>query len=501
MLDVVRDARWGRVEETIGEDPYLVGTVASAYIPGLESADVVATLKHFVGYSASKGGRNLAPVSIGPRELADVLLPPFEMAVRESGVRWVMNAYTDMDGVATAADPALLTGLLRDTWGFDGTVVADYFAIGFLKLLHGVAADWVDAGRLALAAGIDVELPTVKAFGAAFVLAVEDGRVDAALVDRALRRVLRQKAGLGLLDADWSAVPSALDGIESDPTEALRGRVDLDPPDNRALARRLAEEAVVLLRTTARCRSRAAPDRGDRPERRRRVRGARVLLVPGAHRRAAPGCRWASSLPTLFEALAPSSPAPRYPLHAGTTVDGGETDGIAAAVALASAPMSWCSPSATGPACSAAAPAARAATPRVCALPGAQQRAARGRPRTRDARSSSCCWPGGPMRSAPRGGCGGRRSCRPSSPGEEGDRRHRRGAQRSGEPERAAAGGHPGAPALSRPRTSPPRSRAAGEVSTIDPTPAYRVRARPRLLHVRVVGVAVRIRRRCRRRG
>ena len=104
MLDVVRDARWGRVEETIGEDPYLVGTIGTAYVQGLQSAGIVATLKHFVGYSASRAGRNLAPVSIGPRELADVLLPPFEMAIREGGARSVMHAYTDIDGVPSAAD-------------------------------------------------------------------------------------------------------------------------------------------------------------------------------------------------------------------------------------------------------------------------------------------------------------------------------------------------------------------------------------------------------------
>src|SRR6187402_1610015 len=159
VLDVVRDARWGRVEETIGEDPYLVGTIATAYIQGVESAGVIATLKHFVGYSASKGGRNLAPVSVGPRELADVLLPPFEMAIRESGVRSVMNSYTDIDGVPTAADSRLLTELLRDIWGFEGTVVADYFSVGFLAALHGVVAegDWGAAAALALTAGIDVE--------------------------------------------------------------------------------------------------------------------------------------------------------------------------------------------------------------------------------------------------------------------------------------------------------------------------------------------------------
>ena len=113
VLDVVRDARWGRVEETIGEDPLLVGTIGAAYVRGLEGAGIISTLKHFVGYSASKAGRNLAPVSIGGRELADVLLPPFEHALRDGGARSVMNAYTDLDGVPSAADPDLLTGLLR----------------------------------------------------------------------------------------------------------------------------------------------------------------------------------------------------------------------------------------------------------------------------------------------------------------------------------------------------------------------------------------------------
>ena len=164
VLDVTRDPRWGRTEETIGEDPYLVGAIASAYIQGMESAGVIATLKHFVGYSASKAGRNLAPVSMGLRELADVMLPPFEMAVRESGVRSVMHSYADVDGVPAAANEQLLTGLLRDTWGFDGTVVADYFGIGFLKILHGVAGTWGEAAILALRAGVDVELPGVKTY-------------------------------------------------------------------------------------------------------------------------------------------------------------------------------------------------------------------------------------------------------------------------------------------------------------------------------------------------
>ncbi|MBE7700500.1 glycoside hydrolase family 3 C-terminal domain-containing protein [Oerskovia sp. Sa1BUA8] len=259
VLDVVRDARWGRVEETIGEDPYLVGTVATAYVQGLESAGIVATLKHFAGYSASRGGRNHAPVSMGARERADVILPPFEMAVREGGVRSVMHAYTDTDGIPSAADRELLTGLLRDTWGFDGTVVADYFGIAFLKIMHGVAGDWAEAAAAALAAGVDVELPTVKTFGEPLVAALEAGEVDVALVDRALERVLRQKVELGLLDAGWDPVPGVLRDVPADvlaavagpgdeaAVAALRGTVDLDGPANRALAREVAEQAVVLL--------------------------------------------------------------------------------------------------------------------------------------------------------------------------------------------------------------------------------------------------------------
>ena len=153
VLDVVRDARWGRVEETIGEDPYLVGTIGTAYVRGLESAGIVATLKHFVGYSASRAGRNLAPVSVGPRELADVLLPPFEMAIREGGARSVMHSYTDIDGMPSAADESLLTGLLRDTWGFDGTVVADYFGDRLPQDAARRRGDWGEAAALALHRG------------------------------------------------------------------------------------------------------------------------------------------------------------------------------------------------------------------------------------------------------------------------------------------------------------------------------------------------------------
>ena len=333
VLDVVRDARWGRVEETVGEDPYLVGTIGTAYVQGLESAGIVATLKHFVGYSASRAGRNLAPSSVGPRERADVLLPPFEMAIHEGGARSVMHAYTDIDGVPSAADETLLTGLLRDTWGFDGTVVADYFGIAFLKTLHGIAGDFADAAGAALKAGVDVELPTVKTFGAPLVEAVTEGRVPEDLIDRALRRVLTQKAELGLLDPDWSPVPPAFDGADLDDPDALRGTIDLDGPGNRELAREIAEKAVVLLSND-----------GTLPL----ARPRRIALVgPNATEPSAvlgcysfpqhvgvkyPDIPVGIELPDLRESLTAEFPDAEITVVRGTGVDDGDLSGIAEAV-------------------------------------------------------------------------------------------------------------------------------------------------------------------------
>ena len=234
VLDVTVDPRWGRTEETIGEDPYLVATVGTAYVRGMESTGLICTLKHFAGYSASRGGRNLAPAAVTARQVADQLLPPFEMAIRLGGARSVMHAYTDIDGVPTAADPYLLSEVLRDTWAFTGTVVADYFGISFLELLHGVAAGPGQAAALALAAGVDVELPTVRCFGSPLIDAVGRGEVTEALVDRAASRVLMQKCELGMLDPGWDPDPAAAD-------------VDLAPPPARRIAARLAEESVILL--------------------------------------------------------------------------------------------------------------------------------------------------------------------------------------------------------------------------------------------------------------
>lgn len=334
VLDVVRDARWGRVEETIGEDPYLVGTIGTAYVRGLESAGIVATLKHFVGYSASKAGRNLAPVSVGERERNDVLLPPFELALREGRARSVMHAYTDIDGVPSAADESLLTTLLRTEWGFEGTVVADYFGIAFLRMLHGVAGTWADAAASALRAGVDVELPTVKTFGPPLVAAVEAGAVDEGLIDRALRRVLAQKLELGLLDPDWDATPPALrDGTV----------IDLDSAENRAIASDLAEQAIVLLSNDG-----TLPLGG--PGSSHRFTPYRIAVIgPNAATPFAvlgcysfpahvgvqhPDVPIGLSLPTLAESLSAEFSSAQIDVTLGTSVDGGETD-FAEAVRLA----------------------------------------------------------------------------------------------------------------------------------------------------------------------
>ena len=323
VLDVVRDYRWGRVEETFGEDPYLVGALGAAYVRGLEATGCVATLKHFAGYSASRSGRNLGPAPVGQRELQDVLLPPFERAVRD-GARSVMHSYSEVDGVPAAADARLLTDVLRDEWGFPGVVVADYWGIAFLQSLHRVAGSPAEAGAKALAAGVDVELPDSICYPALAEL-VHSGELAEELVDRAVRRVLRQKAELGLLDADWAPTTSG-------------APVELDPPENRAIARALAERSVILLHNDGgvlpladgvRSLAVVGPCAGD----------ALTLLgcysfpnhVLAHHPDVPPGVEIA----TVLEALHDELPAAEISHERGCPVQEPDLSGIAAAVELA----------------------------------------------------------------------------------------------------------------------------------------------------------------------
>lgn len=319
VLDVVRDPRWGRVDECIAEDPYVVGTIGTAYVRGLQSAGVHATLKHFVGYSGSRAGRNHAPVHAGPRELQDVFLPPFEMAVRDGGVRSVMNSYAEIDGVPVAASADLLTDLLRRRWGFDGTVVSDYFAVDFLRSMHGVAATPGEAAQIALEAGIDVELPGADAYPH-LAARVASGDLPEDVIDRAVARLLAEKEDLGLLDADFSTPPRS---------------VDLDDAEHRALAYRLAIESAVLLRNDGVLPLAASPGRiavigpnGDSAE---ALMGcysfANHVL---AHHPAFP---MGFDIPTVREALAARF---RDVVQAeGVAVEGTDADGIPAAVELA----------------------------------------------------------------------------------------------------------------------------------------------------------------------
>ncbi|MET7670461.1 glycoside hydrolase family 3 N-terminal domain-containing protein [Micromonospora luteifusca] len=216
VLDVVRDPRWGRTEETYGEDPYLVARMGVAFVRGLQGDDltdgVIATAKHFVGYGASEGGLNWAPAHLPPRLLREVYLYPFEAAVREGGLQSVMAGYHELDGIPCHANHELLDGILRRQWGFAGSVVSDYFAVNDLHSYHHFAQDKQQAATLGLTAGVDVELPATDAYAGALTHALDAGEVSDARLDEAVSRVLRHKFELGLFEdpyVDEGAVVTA----------------------------------------------------------------------------------------------------------------------------------------------------------------------------------------------------------------------------------------------------------------------------------------------------
>lgn len=205
VLDVSRDVRWGRTEETFGEDPYLVGMMATAYVRGLqgEKRDLLATLKHYVGHSFSEGARNHAPVHMGFRELNDTFLLPFEMAVKLANAGSVMPAYHDIDGQPCHSDHFLLTDVLRKQWGFDGLIVADYGGVSLLHQHHGVSHDDAESAALSFNAGLDIELP--KGDCAQHLTdAVARGLIDMAKIDEIVTRVLTEKFRLGLFEQPYA---------------------------------------------------------------------------------------------------------------------------------------------------------------------------------------------------------------------------------------------------------------------------------------------------------
>jgi beta-glucosidase len=241
VLDIARDPRWGRSEETYGEDPYLASRLGVAYVRGVQGDDlrhgIAATGKHFIGYGLSEGGMNHAPVHLGPRELREVYARPFEAAIREAGLASMMNAYNEVDGLPCAGAGAILDDLLRGALGFDGVVVADYYAVVLLHTFHRVAADKGAAARMALGAGLDVELPQLDCYSAPLRAEIERGTVPIGLVDRSVRRLLRLKLALGLFEqpyVDAAAAPRVY-----------------RTPAQRSLARRIAQESIVLLKNSA----------------------------------------------------------------------------------------------------------------------------------------------------------------------------------------------------------------------------------------------------------
>ncbi|MGB2079023.1 MAG: glycoside hydrolase family 3 N-terminal domain-containing protein [Vibrio sp.] len=205
VLDVSRDVRWGRTEETLGEDPYHVGMMATAYVKGIQGEDrqMLATLKHYVGHSFSEGARNHAPVHLGFKELNDIFLLPFEMAVKLADAGSVMPAYHDIDNESCHASKHLLTDVLREQWGFDGLVVADYGGIELLHSHHGLAQNQAQAAALAFNAGLDVELPD-NTCSSKLATALEKGWITQETIDQAVSRVLSEKFKLGLFENPYT---------------------------------------------------------------------------------------------------------------------------------------------------------------------------------------------------------------------------------------------------------------------------------------------------------
>jgi beta-glucosidase len=202
VLDVARDARWGRMEETYGEDPYLVGSMGIAYVRGLQGKNrrPIATLKHFLGHSFCEGGRNHAPVHMGQKEMLNVFALPFEMVVKAANPGSVMPAYHDIDGQPCSSSYYLLTELLKKRWNFKGLVVADYEAPAQLFGDHKVAKDLAEAAAMAVHAGMDIELPSGTTFKEGLVQGVKKGLLSVTELDAAVEKVLSEKLRLGLFE-------------------------------------------------------------------------------------------------------------------------------------------------------------------------------------------------------------------------------------------------------------------------------------------------------------
>jgi len=242
VVDVARDPRWGRIEETFGEDPYLVGEMGVAAVEGLQGegkawdlgpAKVFATLKHLTGHGQPESGTNVGPAPYSERALREFFFPPFEKIIARTGVSAVMPSYNEIDGVPSSANVWLLQKVLRGEWGFEGAVVSDYYAIEDLQRLHHIAATPEEAALLALKAGVDIDLPSPGAY-ATLTQQVRDGRVPVSSIDAAVRRLLTLKLRAGLFEHPFA--------------DAEQAQAVTDTPDARALALKSAQRAIVLLK-------------------------------------------------------------------------------------------------------------------------------------------------------------------------------------------------------------------------------------------------------------
>lgn len=204
VLDVARDLRWGRLGETYGADPVLCGAMGTAFVKGMQkSGDKpgnAATLKHFLGYSASIGGLNMAQTVVSERDLRENFARPFEMAIRDGKAKGVMNSYSEYNGKPVCASKEILTDLLRDDLGFEGVVVSDYASVDRLPNVFGTTDDITKAGEMCLAAGLDMELPSRLGYSKKMAEDAENGLFDMAYIDRAVERVLTLKFELGLFE-------------------------------------------------------------------------------------------------------------------------------------------------------------------------------------------------------------------------------------------------------------------------------------------------------------
>lgn len=240
-LDLAREPRWGRCEETYGEDPYLVEKMGVAYItamqgegPKIDDKHLACTAKHFAAHGSPEAGINIAPVVGGERDLRSTYLPPFKAAVTEAGCLSVMPAYSEYDGVPAHASKLLLTKILREEWGFRGYTFCDYGAVSMLKRTHRVAHSAEEAGKMALEAGLDLEAPSDFGYGDTLLKLVEKGEVPIELVDQAVSRILRVKFLTGLFENPF---------VDEDKAERIVGK-----PAHRRLALDIARESIVLLK-------------------------------------------------------------------------------------------------------------------------------------------------------------------------------------------------------------------------------------------------------------